>query len=76
MDRQVDKAQKRGAGTGSNPSFFHVMVGTRGFEPPAPASRTLCSTRLSHVPTPLFYTTLSRDLQELFELYPSMSSVT
>ncbi len=27
------------------------MVGTRGFEPPTPASRTLCSTRLSHVPT-------------------------
>ena len=27
------------------------MVGKRGFEPPTPASRTLCSTRLSHVPT-------------------------
>lgn len=27
------------------------MVGKRGFEPPAPASRTLCSTRLSHFPT-------------------------
>ncbi len=26
------------------------LVGTRGFEPPAPASRTRCSTRLSHVP--------------------------
>ena len=28
-----------------------LLVGTRGFEPPTPASRTLCSTRLSHVPT-------------------------
>ena len=27
------------------------MVGTAGFEPATPASRTLCSTRLSHVPT-------------------------
>ena len=27
------------------------MVGKRGFEPPAPASRTLCSTGLSHFPT-------------------------
>ncbi len=30
-----------------------LLVGTRGFEPPTPASRTLCSTRLSHVPTSL-----------------------
>ena len=28
-----------------------MMVGTTGFEPATPASRTLCSTRLSHVPT-------------------------
>ena len=28
-----------------------VMVGTTGFEPATPASRTRCSTRLSHVPT-------------------------
>lgn len=27
------------------------VVGKRGFEPPTPASRTLCSTRLSHFPT-------------------------
>ena len=27
------------------------MVGVRGFEPPTPASRTQCSTRLSHTPT-------------------------
>ncbi len=26
------------------------MVGVRGFEPPAPASRTQCSTRLSYTP--------------------------
>jgi hypothetical protein len=28
------------------------MVGKRGFEPRTPASRTLCSTRLSHFPRP------------------------
>ena len=28
------------------------MVGKRGFEPRTPASRTLCSTRLSHFPKP------------------------
>ncbi len=28
-----------------------IVVGMRGFEPPTPASRTLCSTRLSHIPT-------------------------
>ena len=28
------------------------MVGVRGFEPPAPASRTQCSTRLSYTPVP------------------------
>ncbi len=27
------------------------MVGVRGFEPPAPASRRRCSTRLSYTPT-------------------------
>lgn len=27
------------------------MVGERGFEPPAPASRRQCSTRLSYSPT-------------------------
>ena len=31
--------------------LFTVLVGTAGFEPATPASRTLCSTRLSHVPT-------------------------
>src|SRR6478672_3695584 len=29
-----------------------LMVGERGFEPPTPWSRTRCSTRLSHSPTP------------------------
>ena len=28
-----------------------LLVGTTGFEPATPASRTRCSTRLSHVPT-------------------------
>ncbi len=27
------------------------LVGVRGFEPPAPASRRQCSTRLSYTPT-------------------------
>ncbi len=36
-------------------SFFILMVGKRGFEPPTPASRTLCSTRLSHSPTVFVY---------------------
>ena len=27
-----------------------LLVGVRGFEPPAPASRTQCSTRLSYTP--------------------------
>ena len=31
------------------------MVGTTGFEPATPASRTRCSTRLSHVPTAFTY---------------------
>ena len=30
---------------------YNVVVGTTGFEPATPASRTRCSTRLSHVPT-------------------------
>ncbi len=29
------------------------MVGVRGFEPPAPASRRRCSTKLSYTPTNL-----------------------
>ena len=29
---------------------YFDLVGARGFEPPAPASRTRCSTRLSHAP--------------------------
>ncbi len=34
-----------------------LMVGERGFEPPAPASRTQCSTRLSYSPTSYCTTT-------------------
>ena len=30
--------------------LLFLLVGKRGFEPPTPASRTLCSTRLSHFP--------------------------
>ena len=30
--------------------FLDRLVGVRGFEPPAPASRTQCSTRLSYTP--------------------------
>ena len=30
---------------------LRLMVGERGFEPPAPASRRQCSTRLSYSPT-------------------------
>src|SRR4051812_46394741 len=32
-------------------SFGKRMVGVAGFEPATPASRTQCSTRLSHTPT-------------------------
>jgi hypothetical protein len=39
------------------------MVGTTGFEPATPASRTRCSTRLSHVPTPCEYILLKIDRQ-------------
>ena len=31
-----------------------LLVGMTGFEPATPASRTLCSTRLSHIPTTEF----------------------
>ena len=61
----VDMVEKKlnGAGSisGSGPcplaqphvsDFSHnMMVGERGFEPPAPASRRQCSTRLSYSPT-------------------------
>src|SRR4051812_1721323 len=46
------------------------MVGARGFEPPTPASRTLCATRLRYAPTER-----TRDAQESApggsEVYPS-----
>ena len=34
--------------------IFMNVVGKPGFEPGAPASRTLCSTRLSHFPLPSY----------------------
>src|SRR5579859_2906975 len=43
------------------------MVGVRGFEPPAPASRRQCSTRLSYTPTPerrSYSVKLSRDQRQ------------
>ena len=30
------------------------MVGVRGFEPPTPASRRQCSTKLSYTPLPMY----------------------
>lgn len=41
--------------TGWSPVYYFYfqgksLVGVRGFEPPAPASRTQCSTRLSYTP--------------------------
>jgi hypothetical protein len=44
------------AGRALNPlqrlgKFWEELVGVSGFEPPAPASRTQCSTRLSYTPT-------------------------
>ena len=35
---------------GVTEKFFSKLVGVRGFEPPAPASRRQCSTRLSYTP--------------------------
>ena len=47
------------------------MVGTSGFEPPTPASRTLCSTRLSHVPTKSVLSLLRRVVNlKLLHLFP------
>ena len=40
--------EKRDSGLYRKSLIF--LVGMRGFEPPAPASRTQCSTRLSHIP--------------------------
>src|SRR5690242_13865501 len=37
------------AACGTNP--LEKLVGVRGFEPPAPASRKQCSTRLSYTPS-------------------------
>jgi hypothetical protein len=32
-------------------NMAEILVGVRGFEPPAPASRKQCSTRLSYTPS-------------------------
>ena len=45
------KPPKNGGSTATNKFSKITVVGKRGFEPPTPASRTLCSTRLSHFPT-------------------------
>ena len=37
---------------GDTKNLWKILVGVRGFEPPAPASRTQCSTRLSYTPMP------------------------
>ena len=51
-------------------SFFYLMVGKRGFEPRTPASRTLCSTRLSHFPKPRsMYRKESLSKSSTFALY-------
>ena len=49
--RKVPKAQLRAAPKPLRTQWKSKMVGERGFEPPAPASRRQCSTRLSYSPT-------------------------
>jgi hypothetical protein len=46
VDRPVT-VEKEGAGQNT----AGILVGVRGFEPPAPASRKQCSTRLSYTPS-------------------------
>ena len=55
VDVRMRKVQRllppAGRRDGSHPpQRLNVLVGVRGFEPPAPASRTQCSTRLSYTP--------------------------
>jgi hypothetical protein len=50
--------EKRKGRAATRPNFLKSLVGTTGFEPATPASRMQCSTRLSHVPTPLNYSLL------------------
>ena len=45
-----DQAQKEKTPTGGKGLFFSILVGVRGFEPPASASRRQHSTRLSYTP--------------------------
>ena len=46
-----------------------LLVGTTGFEPATPASRTRCSTRLSHVPTFRKYNLSISNRQVYFSLH-------
>ena|GEM_PF-4053919 len=59
------------AGTRPSPIIYiNLMVGKRGFEPRTPASRTLCSTRLSHFPKPRsIYRKESLSKSSTFALY-------
>src|SRR5690625_7996974 len=45
-----ERAMKKGPAIARRP-FLGIVVGVRGFEPPAPASRRQCSTKLSYTPT-------------------------
>ena len=48
-----------------------MMVGVRGFEPPAPASRRQCSTRLSYTPIPcVVYNFLSQRGMQMLPCKP------
>ena len=47
--RHAGQTKKGFAGKTRKPLTF--LVGMRGFEPPTPCSRSMCSTRLSHIPT-------------------------
>ena len=44
------------------------LVGVRGFEPPAPASRTQCSTRLSYTPTAGLYSAKAKGPQGILRV--------
>lgn len=50
------------------------MVGKRGFEPPTPASRTQCSTRLSHSPTDQNETAMYLFLKKRATVFASFST--
>ena len=56
---------KKRPGQTTRPLLF-FMVGTTGFEPATPASRTQCSTKLSHVPTGLSVYRRVKDMSTYF----------